>query len=188
MKRTARVLLPLAFSTALVAPLGLAHGAAAAPAVAQHQQTVHHKSGEKSAAAYSRDTTINRAKTWLTANNGSQVPYSQTATWDGYRTDCSGYVSMALSLGKPGPNTVGLASSTYTTKINMSQLQKGDLIIDANGSSTTRHVVIFVKWNDSAHTSYEAYEQRGGHGTDHRNLSYGVGSDEYDPYRPKVYG
>ncbi|AJE82996.1 MULTISPECIES: NlpC/P60 family protein [Streptomyces] len=190
MQRTARALLPLAFSTALIAPLALAQGASAAPAE-QHaagQQTVRAQSGAEAAAAYSRTTTINRAKKWLTANNGHQVPYSQTKTWGGYRTDCSGYVSMALSLGKPGPNTVGLATSTYTKKIKMASLKKGDLIIDKTGGSTARHVVIFVKWSSSAHKSYKAYEQRGGHGTDYRTLSYGVGSDQYDAYRPKKYG
>lgn len=49
----------------------------------------------------------------------------------------------------------------------MSQLKKGDLIIDAIGSNTTRHVVIFEKWTSGKHTAYWAYEQRGGYGTDH---------------------
>ncbi|MER7876397.1 hypothetical protein ABTY63_23045 [Streptomyces solisilvae] len=41
---------------------------------------------------------LRRAATWLTANNGSQVPYSQTSVWsDGYRQDCSGYVSNAAA-------------------------------------------------------------------------------------------
>lgn len=34
---------------------------------------------------------ITNAKTWL----NPPVPYSQTAYHNGYRTDCSGYVSMA---------------------------------------------------------------------------------------------
>ena len=63
-----------------------------------------------------------------------------------------------------------------------------DLLIDAKGSSTTRHVVIFEKWANSARSAYWAYEQRGGHGTDHRKLSYGLKADEYDAYRPKKYG
>lgn len=94
---------------------------------------------------------------------------------------------MALRLGKPGPNTVRLASSTYTTRIPMSRLLKGDLVIDAKGSSTTRHVVIFERWSSSAHSSYWAYEQRGRHGTDHRRLTYGLRADQYDAYRPKKY-
>ncbi|SHE98591.1 NlpC/P60 family protein [Streptoalloteichus hindustanus] len=125
----------------------------------------------------SRKDVIARAKVWLTANNGKQVPYSQSKVWrDGYRQDCSGYVSMAAKLAKPGPNTVGLFDG-HTVAINKKDLKKGDLLIDKIGSSSTRHVVIFEKWANDAHTKYWAYEQRGGHGTDHRILSYGMSGD-----------
>ena len=189
MKRTARTLLPLALGAALLAPL--APSASALPAAGDRVQTASAPAAASAstveAAAYSRDTTIARAKRWLTANNGSQVPYSQVNYWNGWRQDCSGYVSMALQLGKPGTNTVGLASSTYTYRIKMRNLKKGDLVIDPVGSSTSRHVVIFHKWANDTHTRYGAYEQRGGHGTDHRRLSYGIGQDQYDAYRPKKY-
>lgn len=133
---------------------------------------------------------LSRAATWLTANNGGPVPYSQTRTWGGYRTDCSGYVSMALGLWKPGPNTVGLATTrSITTPIRVSDLRPGDLLIDAEGTNTTRHVVIFEKWADSSRTSYWAYEQRGTYGTTHRILSYGLNAgSEYKPYRPVKLG
>lgn len=132
-----------------------------------------------------RDQVIARAKTWH-PHTSSRVPYSQSKTHGGYRTDCSGYASMTLRLPKPGPNTVGLASSKYSTRIKMSQLKKGDLIIDAIGSNTTRHVVIFEKWTSSKHTAYWAYEQRGGYGTDHRTRTYGLSSgSQYKAYRPK---
>ena len=130
---------------------------------------------------------LRRAKVWLTANNGSQVPYSQTSVWsDGYRQDCSGYVSMTLGLWKSGPNTVELASNRdLTTPISLGDLKPGDLLIDAEGSNTTRHVVIFEGWTDSSRTAYTAFEQRGGHGTDHRTLTYGLDAgSEYKPYRP----
>jgi hypothetical protein len=92
---------------------------------------------------------------------------------------------MALRLPKPGPNTVQLATSTYTSPIAMSQLQKGDLVIDAIGDGNHRHVVIFEKWN-KAHTAYSAYEQRGGYGTDHRTLTYGLAKgSQYHARRPK---
>lgn len=140
----------------------------------------------------SRQEMLRRAATWLTANNGAQVPYSQTTVWrDGYRQDCSGYVSMALGLPTPGPNTVGLATDRGLTRpIGLDELKPGDLLIDADGTSDTRHVVIFEKWNDAAHTSYTAYEQRGGHGTDHRGLTYGLpgGDAAFTPYRPVQFG
>jgi hypothetical protein len=132
-----------------------------------------------------RDQVIKRALTWH-PHTADRVPYSQNKTYGGYRTDCSGYASMALSLPKPGPNTVGLATSTYTSKISMSSLKKGDLVIDAQGDSSNRHVVIFEKWANSGHTSYWAYEQRGGYGTDHRTRTYGLSSgSQYHAYRPK---
>lgn len=166
----------MALGATLLAPL-----AGTADAATPHARvaTVH--------PAYSRSTTISRARTWLTAVDGHQVPYSQSKTYGGYRTDCSGYASMALELPKPGPNTVELATSTYTKKIKMSQLQEGDLVIDSTGTNLTRHVVIFQKWTSSAHTRYWAYEQRGGHGTDHDEESYGLGGDQYHAYRPNKY-
>lgn len=140
----------------------------------------------------SRQEALQRAATWLTANNGSQVPYSQAKTWkDGYRQDCSGYASMALGLPTPGTNTVGLATNRNLTRpISLGELKPGDLLIDAAGDNNTRHVVIFEKWNNDAHSSYTAYEQRGGHGTDHRALTYGLpgGDAEFKPYRPVKFG
>ncbi|MFJ6601549.1 hypothetical protein [Streptomyces lydicus] len=140
----------------------------------------------------SRQEMLNRAATWLTANNGSQVPYSQAKVWkDGYRQDCSGYASMALGLPTPGTNTVGLATDRSITRpIALGELKPGDLLIDAAGDNNNRHVVIFEKWNNDAHSSYTAYEQRGGHGTDHRTLTYGLpgGDAEFKPYRPVTFG
>ncbi|MFF9480376.1 hypothetical protein [Streptomyces sp. NPDC014733] len=139
----------------------------------------------------SRAEMLRRAETWLTANDGAQVPYSQTTYWkDGYRQDCSGYVSMTLGLPTPGTNTVGLANDRSLTRpISLGELTPGDLLIDADGDSNTRHVVIFEKWNDAAHSSYTAYEQRGGHGTDHRSLTYGLSDgSEFKPYRPVAFG
>lgn len=188
MNRRTRIVLPVAAGAAVLGaltPMAVAGDAPAKPAGSTQAGEARADVGAE--ATISRATVIKRAKTWLTAVNGHQVPYSQSRTFRGYRTDCSGYVSMALKYGKPGTNTVGLASSQFTKKIKMSQLKKGDLIIDANGSSTTRHVVIFEKWTSAAHKSYRAYEQRGGHGTDHSTRSYGIGNDQYDAYRPKKY-
>ncbi|PIM73766.1 hypothetical protein CTU88_08635 [Streptomyces sp. JV178] len=138
----------------------------------------------------SRQQTLQRAAVWLTANNGRPVPYSQRSHWrDGYRQDCSGYASMALGLPTPGLTTVGLAGGRVTRPIPMSELQPGDLVIDALGNSNTRHVVIFEKWNDDARRSYTAYEQRSTYGTSHRSVNYGLAAgSEYKAYRPLQYG
>ena len=136
-----------------------------------------------------RQQVLQRAATWLTANGGGPVPYSQSSNFQGYRQDCSGYVSMALGLGKPGLNTVGLAQPSVTKRISLSELKPGDLLIDANGTNNTRHVVIFEKWDNAQRTSYTAYEQTGsGDRTRHRSLSYGLQADDYKPYRPLKYG
>ena len=144
-------------------------------------------------ASLSPDTMISRARTWLTANGGKPVPYSMERVWkDGYRQDCSGYVSMTLGLGKPGLNTVGLADSRngVTKRLgSVSQLKKGDLLIDhRTDDGDFRHVVIFEKWANASHSAYWAYEQRGTYGTTHRQLKYGIGNDHYDPFRPVKLG
>lgn len=131
-----------------------------------------------------RSQVIARAKSW-NPHSGDRIPYSQSDYHEGYRTDCSGFVAMTLGLPKPGPNTVGLTSSRFTKRIKMSELKKGDLVMDAQGTNTTRHVVIFEKWANSRHTSYWAYEQRGRYGTDYRTRDYGLSSgSEYKAYRP----
>jgi hypothetical protein len=164
------------FST--TSPAHAAQSSAAAQAVPQDKAI-------SALSTITRAQVLARAKTWH-PHTSQRVPYSQARTHGGYRTDCSGYASMALALPKPGPNTVGLASSRYTTRIAMSQLRSGDLVIDAAGSSTTRHVVIFVKWANSKHTAYWEYEQRGHYGTDYRTRSYGLtAGSQYHAYRPK---
>ncbi|MEU6407366.1 hypothetical protein [Microbispora sp. NPDC046933] len=68
-----------------------------------------------------RQRVIDRAKTW---NPGTpqRVPYDQGKYHNGYRTDCSGYASMALGLNPPGPNTVALASPAVSSPIAMADL------------------------------------------------------------------
>ncbi|OLZ62170.1 hypothetical protein AVW11_23545 [Streptomyces amritsarensis] len=149
----------------------------------------HAESAPASQAAprITRAQVLARAKTWLTANNGRPVPYSQNKRWkDGYRQDCSGYVSMALGLSKPGPNTVSLKNDGFTRRIAMKDLAPGDLVIKANSNNPdNRHVVIFDGWANKARTAYKSYEQAGGVGTRWKQHSYGVnGRDGYHAYRP----
>ncbi|MFF3072747.1 hypothetical protein ACFVSN_05655 [Kitasatospora sp. NPDC057904] len=135
----------------------------------------------------SRSEEIARARTWLTADHGRPVPYDQNHDWtDGWREDCSGYVSMALKLPKAGPNTVGLKNDGWTKPIPMSELKQGDLVIKADSdSSKRRHVVIFDRWTDARHTAYESYEQAGGVGTRTHVHTYGLDAhDGYQAYHP----
>jgi hypothetical protein len=189
MKKISRKAGLAAASVALLAPIGVQSVSASALAICP-------PGGDPDIAncpvLTDRDRVISRANTWLTTGpNGGPVPYSNTDKKGGYRKDCSGYVSMALQLPKGewgGPNTEALATSTYTRHMaSMANLKKGDLVIDPTGGAVAaRHVVIFHKWANSAKTSYWAYEQAGDGGTHHRTRTYGLGSDQYDPYRPKV--
>lgn len=107
----------------------------------------------------SRDYVIERAWNWVNRN----IQYSQTATATGpggvyrWRTDCSGFVSMALKLGPTGiycPNTTRLAGSEYSYGIAKSNLRRGDYLVDAGN-----HCVLFHRWANAAHTRFVLFEQ-----------------------------
>jgi hypothetical protein len=139
----------------------------------------------------SRGEIIERAKTWLTANGGGPVPYSMEKIWgDGYRQDCSGYVSMTWGLdpgGYGGPNTVSLGKD-HAFNITKDDLKTGDILIDDvdEAGGDFRHVVLFEKWANDARTSYWGFEQAGtpGH-TVYREIPYPYdgNSSKYRPMR-----
>jgi hypothetical protein len=164
--------------------------ASAAPAPAANPGTAARTAPHTSVSTLSsitRAQVLARAQTWH-PHTSQRVPYSQSRTHGGYRTDCSGYASMALALGKPGPSTRDLRKPRYSTRISMSQLKPGDLVIDWQGRHT--HVVIFAKWANSRHSLYWEYEQRGrtktsGYGTDYRTRNYGLArGSQFHAYRP----
>lgn len=132
--------------------------------------------------AITRTEIINRAKTWVAA----KVPYSMSAYWsDGYRQDCSGYVSMAWQL--PGNEWTG-SLAQYAEKISKEELQPGDILLFRNASDPENgsHVTIFGGWTDEAHTHYTAYEQTHPH-TRRASTPYAYwnNSTRYVPYRYK---
>ncbi|MFI5645459.1 hypothetical protein [Kitasatospora sp. NPDC051705] len=95
---------------------------------------------------------IERAQFWY---NKSLV-YSQggsalDSSGRSYRTDCSGYVSMAWHLGS-SPNTQGLVDGGFTREISRSDLKAGDVL-----NSYYNHVLLFEKWDDAAHTKFSYY-------------------------------
>lgn len=123
---------------------------------------------------------IARARTWVTA----QVPYSTTAYWsDGYRQDCSGFVSMAWNLGT-NEWTGSLAS--FGVRVTKDQLRPGDILLRHNSADPAggSHVVLFGGWTDPAHTHYTAYEQTPPH-TRKQTTPYAYWSNarHYVPYR-----
>ncbi|MFI1941705.1 peptidoglycan-binding protein [Streptomyces purpureus] len=98
---------------------------------------------------------INRAKRWVNA----PVPYSMEKYWtDGYRQDCSGFVSMAWGL--PSNEWTGTLAR-YATRMSRTELQPGDILLFHNPADPTKgsHVTIFGGWTDYTRTAYVAYEQ-----------------------------
>lgn len=113
------------------------------------------------APALSRSTILARADRWVKLG----VSYSQSAYFEGYRTDCSGYVSMAWALtsnGRPiSLSTASLDAPNVSVAITKDALQPGDLILrpsDQPGASSG-HAVIFAGWADQAHTKYYGYHE-----------------------------
>ncbi|MFD8422370.1 peptidoglycan-binding protein [Streptomyces sp. NPDC059668] len=134
------------------------------------------------APATTRAEIINRAKKWIAA----QVPYSMSAYWtDGYRQDCSGFVSMAWNL--PGNEWTG-SLDTFGVRISRDQLQPGDILLFHNPADPQNgsHVVLFGGWTDYTHTYYIAYEQtRPSTRRQSTPYAYWSNSTHYLPYRHK---
>ncbi|WP_075029154.1 peptidoglycan-binding protein [Streptomyces mirabilis] len=129
-----------------------------------------------------RAAIINRAKKWV----ASRVPYSNTEYWpDGYRQDCSGFVSMAWNL--PGNEWTGSLSS-FGVRISRDQVQPGDMLLFHNAADPQdgSHVVLFGGWSDYTRTYYLAYEQTRPHTRGQSTpYAYWSNSDRYVPYRYK---
>ncbi|MFG1808484.1 peptidoglycan-binding protein [Streptomyces sp. NPDC049040] len=123
---------------------------------------------------------LQRARTWVTA----RVPYSMTDHWkDGYRQDCSGFVSMAWGLGFSAW-TGNLPD--YGVRITRAQLRPGDILLFHNRADPQKgsHTLIFTGWANAAHTRYTAYEQTAP-GTRAKTTPYAYWdhSAKYIPYR-----
>ena len=132
--------------------------------------------------AITRAEIINRAKRWIAA----EVPYSMSDYWsDGYRQDCSGFVSMAWNL--TGNEWTG-SLDKYGVRITPEELQPGDILLFHNPANPEKgsHVVIFGGWTDYTHTYYIAYEQtRPNARRQATPYAYWSNSDRYVPYRYK---
>ncbi|MFD5462037.1 peptidoglycan-binding protein, partial [Kitasatospora sp. NPDC127059] len=123
---------------------------------------------------------VQRAQAWV----DQAVPYSMGRYWsDGYRQDCSGFVSMAWGLGS---NQTTWTLPNFAERINRNDLQPGDVLIYNNPANPQAgsHVTIFAGWTDSSRTRYLAYEQTSP-GTKKRATPYAYwnNSGSYVPYR-----
>jgi len=97
-----------------------------------------------------------RALTWV--KDG--VPYDNTKIHDGYRQDCSGYVSFAWSL-----------SRSYTTdnwrsfagNIKFDDMQPGDALNNPE-KGDLGHVILFMGWVDRKAGTFVGFEENGYYG------------------------
>jgi len=134
-----------------------------------------------SAHAITRADVIKRANVWVQV----KVPYSQsryatvsgslvattTSPWSkGYRTDCSGFASMAFDLKSSAGTPLSLDTGSFPgrlVKIDKSQLLPGDIIVRpktlkiAGKTVPYGHAVVFGGWTDSAKTAYWGLHQSG---------------------------
>ncbi|WP_051779817.1 FG-GAP-like repeat-containing protein [Streptomyces sp. NRRL S-241] len=136
----------------------------------------------------SRSEVIARAKTWVDAG----VPYSMTnyrTDANGrYRTDCSGFVSMAWHLSSSSANNWGETTGTlleFTSSISKESLKPGDILLNPDPGADG-HVVIFNGWTNAEHTRYDAYEQAGRVGAVHREIPYPYWSG-HGTFSPRRY-
>ncbi|WP_405016792.1 hypothetical protein OHV05_06565 [Kitasatospora sp. NBC_00070] len=97
-----------------------------------------------------RGEILDRARFWY----GKSIGYNQGGSYPdssgrNYRTDCSGYVSMAWHLNE-SRNTRTLPDVSH--EISRSELRPGDIL-----NSYYNHVILFEKWDDAAHTTFSYY-------------------------------
>lgn len=101
-----------------------------------------------------RRTAIQRGFSWFDAN----VPYSQSRSYQGYRTDCSGFVSMCWELGRSYTTLDFVGGGGESGKLaSYESMVPGDALVRrSNGAG---HIVMFLGWNDRAHSSACVLEQ-----------------------------
>jgi hypothetical protein len=111
------------------------------------------------------------------------VPYSQAGYRDGYRRDCSGFVSMVWGLPE---NLVTWRIPLVAKRIGKADLRRGDVLLDFESGS--KHVVVFEKWANPDKTAFVTLEQTGQDGVDRAirrvvAYPYRVNKRFYQPWR-----
>lgn len=102
----------------------------------------------KKARTINRRQVIERGANWVKR----RVPYSQSRYKNGYRTDCSGFVSMAW---QTGTSYTTRSMGSVSKRISVKNIRPGDAVL-APG-----HIVLFVKWKNKRARTFVAYEQPG---------------------------
>lgn len=153
------------------------------------------------AGAVTREAVLTRGERWLAV----KVPYSQSRYADaagnsvansasGWRTDCSGFVSMSLGLLRSDGSPLSLDTASLPSRlrrIKQAELKPGDIILRPknlmiDGKQVPYgHAVVFVRWMDTAKTSYIGYHEsssRGGAVAAEIRYPF-FGEEGFSPYR-----
>lgn len=120
-----------------------------------------------------RSQVLERARRWPARS----VPYSMSKLRDGYRTDCSGYVSMCWAIppgengGWGGHSTVTLVTEGYMHEIAERELRPGDAIgrCGPGTAGAAGHIMLVESYESGKITIWE--QAGGGPGPVRRTLS-----------------
>ncbi|XVS68055.1 hypothetical protein ACQPYE_19010 [Actinosynnema sp. CA-299493] len=191
--RRLRTVLVLATAAAVALGAGVPATAAAPAGVVQEQPdpgTAQREAtydlplpGDYSRAAVdapiTREEVLARAKTWVDA----KVPYSNYDYRDGYRQDCSGFVSFAWALGASRTTD---SLDEVGTPIAKADLQPGDVLLwqNPNWPAEMGHVRIFGGWLTADESTYWVYEQTPPNAV-RDEYSWAATYPTYKPYRYK---
>lgn len=140
-----------------------------------------------------RNEVISRARFWLENRNihYHQDQFMKNQIGNFYRTDCSGFVSMALAI-RDNPNTVSFPQ--HLTAIRAEDLKPGDVlgVLGEGTGGDNGHITLFIKWDDANHTTVTTWEHGGDPDYPHEehhtlsDWSHPVG-DGFAPYKPYKY-
>lgn len=127
-----------------LASLAVVAALAAATSFALPQQA---SAAPRRAKTITRSEVMTRAHKWVK----HRVPYSQRGYHQGYRQDCSGFVSMAWRTGRSYSSRT-IDNVAY--RVARSNAKPGDAVL------TPGHVAIFGGWKNKKARTYYAYEAR----------------------------
>jgi len=99
------------------------------------------------ALAITRIQVVQRGSVWVKRH----VRYSQHGHYQGYRRDCSGFVSMAWNLRK--------SYTTRTLPKVARRIRKKYLIRPGDLMLKPGHARLFVRWANPQHTKFVSYEE-----------------------------
>lgn len=176
------VVLAAVAGTTLVAGAGVSAALPAAPIAPAATGGARAVPPEPAPPSLTREQIMERARAWTEA----KVPYSRSRRWnDGYRQDCSGYISMAWGLD--GSQWTGNLPD-YAERVDRDELLPGDILLFHNAADPEKgsHAVIFGGWENTAHTWYTAYEEtKPAARARSTPLAYWTNSEHYVAYRYK---